>query len=294
MKPENISWDDLRFFLHVGRGGSLSSAAHTMVVSHSTAFRRLQRLEAEIGVRLFERSRAGYTLTEAGQELMEVAQDLERGIHTAARRIGGRDAWPGGVVRITTSDTLMHSMLPPILAAYQAANAVQVHVSTSTALSDILRGEADVALRAGGRPPEPLVGRRVCRIESTIYHARSLTGVNMDNLAQFPWVAGDESFAHLDSSKWLARQGLDRVTAIRTNSHINLLNLLKSGAGLGVLACHMGDAEPTLRRLMPPRKDWRSDLWLLTRTELRNVPRIKALFDAILQGQVPQGDGVGG
>lgn len=284
MKPENLSWEDLRFFLHVGRGGSLTAAAHSMVVSHATAFRRLRRLEQEIGVQLFDKTRSGYTLTEAGQDLMQVAQNMELELHMAARRLGGRDAWPGGIVRLTTTDTLMHHLLPPILCGWRRASGVQLHVSTTTSLLDIARGEADVAIRAGGKPPEPLVGRRLCRIESAIYHARHLPLQAGDDLASQPWVAGDEGLAHLDSSRWLAKQGLERATVLRTGSHVNVLHLLKQGAGLGVLPCYLGDLEPSLVRLRPPEKAWRSDLWLLTRTDLRHVPRIRQLFDAVYEG----------
>lgn len=284
MNPETLSWDDLRFFLHVGRAGSLSQAALTMAVSHATAYRRLQRLERELGVRLFDKTRAGYTLTQAGDELMAVANELERQVQTMARSLASRDAWPGGVVRVTTTDTLMHHLLPPILAAYQKSAQVQLHVTTSTALFDIVNGEADVAIRAGGKPPEPLVGRRLCRIESTVYYSRQLQNISLDHLGAYPWVAGDASLAHLDSSKWLRQQGLERATVIRTGSHVNVLHLLKSGAGLGVLPCYLGDLEPALSRLMAPRKDWRSDLWLLTRADLRHVPRIKKLFDAVYEG----------
>lgn len=284
MKPENLSWEDLRFFLHVGRGGSLTAAAHSMVVSHATAFRRLRRLEQEIGVRLFDKSRSGYALTEAGHDLMQVAQNMDLELQMAARRLGGRDAWPGGIVRLTTTDTLMHHLLPPILCAWRTASNVQLHVNTSTSLLDIARGEADVAIRAGGKPPEPLVGRRLCRIESTIYHARQVSVQAGDDLAAHPWVAGDEGLAHLDSSKWLTKQGLERATVLRTGSHVNVLHMLKQGAGLGVLPCYLGDLEPSLVRLRPPEKAWRSDLWLLTRADLRHVPRIKQLFDAVYEG----------
>lgn len=284
MNPEKISWDNLRFFLHVARGGSLSKAAQTMLVSHATAFRRLQRLEGELGVRLFDKTRAGYALTQAGDELLAVAGELERQVQGAARSLASRESWPGGVVRVTTTDTLMHHLLPPILAAYQKAAQVQLHVTTSTELFDIVNGEADVAIRAGGKPPEPLVGRRLCRIESTVYYSRQLRNISLDKLEAYPWIAGDDSLAHLDSSKWLRQQGLDRATVIRTGSHVNVLNLVKSAAGLAVLPCYLGDLEPSLCRLMAPRKDWRSDLWLLTRADLRQVPRIKKLFDAVYEG----------
>ncbi|MCV2367850.1 LysR family transcriptional regulator [Roseateles oligotrophus] len=279
------SWDDLRFFLHIGRAGSLTAAAGSLAVSHATVFRRLQRLEDEVGVRLFERSRAGYTLTAAGEELLRVAAEMELDLASATRRLGSRAAWPGGVVRLTTTDTLMHAALAPMLSAYQRAAGVQLLINTSTVQQDILKGEADVAIRAGGRPADPLVARRLCRIESTVYRSRKLGGVTPENLADFSWIAGDDTFAHLDSSKWLRQQGLDAQAVLLTNSHVNVLKLVMAGAGLAVLPCYLGDLEPSICRVIQaPPKMWRSDLWMLTRVELRQVPRIKQLFDAVYDG----------
>lgn len=285
------SWDDLRVFLHIARAGNLTAAAGTLRVSHATVFRRLGALEAELGVRLFERGRAAYALTEAGQELLKVAAEMEIGLALATRQLGRRAAWPGGLVRLTTTDTLMHAALAPMLSAYQRQAGVQLLINTSTAQQDILKGEADVAIRAGGRPADPLVARRLCRIESTVYRSRKIGGVRPDNLADFPWVAGDETFAHLDSTRWLHQQGLDANAVLRTNSHVNVLNLVKAGAGLAVLPCYLGDLEPSICRVIPaPPKAWRSELWLLTRADLRHVPRIKQLFDAVFEGTRPMVD----
>ena len=282
------SWDDLRLFLHIGRAGSLTAAAVSLQLSHATLFRRLQRFEAELAVRLFERARSGYKLTAAGEELMRVAATMELELTATTRRLGARAAWPGGIVRLTTTDTLMHAALAPLLSAYQRSAGVQLLINTSTVQQDILKGEADVAIRAGGRPADPLVARRLCRIESTVYRSRKISGATPENLADFPWIAGDDTFAHLDSSKWLRQQGLDAQAVLLTNSHVNVLNLVKAGAGLAVLPCYLGDLEPSICRVIQtPPKQWRSDLWLLTRLELRQVPRIKQLFDAVYEGTRP-------
>ncbi len=288
MKPQASSWDDLRSFLHIARGGSLTAAAQALSLSHATLFRHLQRLESGLGVRLFERSRAGYALTAAGDELLQVASAMELELGVVTRRLGSRAAWPGGVLRLTTTDTLMHAVLPPLLTAYQQKAQVQLQINTSTTLHDLGKGEADVAIRAGGRPPETLVARRLCRIESTVYRSRKIGGVTPSNWADYPWIAGDESFAHLDSTQWLLKQGLDASTVLRSNSHVHILGLVKAGAGLAVLPCYLGDTEPALCRVLAtPPKAWRSDLWLLTRPELRQVPRIKQLFDAVYAGTRP-------
>jgi DNA-binding transcriptional LysR family regulator len=285
MNTSPSSWDDLRLFLHIGRAGSLTAAAASLRLSHATVFRRLQGLEAELGVRLFDRSRAGYSLTAAGTELMRVAAAMELDLASTTRRLGARAAWPGGIVRLTTTDTLMHAALAPLLSDYQRAAGVQLQINTSTVQQDIVKGEADVAIRAGGRPADPLVARRLCRIESTVYRSRKLGGVTPDNLADFPWIAGDDTFAHLDSSKWLRQQGLDAQAHLLTNSHVNILKLVAAGAGLAVLPCYLGDLEPSICRVIQaPPKVWRSDLWMLTRVELRQVPRIKQLFDAVYEG----------
>lgn len=276
------SWDDVRFFLHIARTKSLAIAAEKLEVSHTTVFRRLGALEDELDVRLFERRRSGYKLTDAGQELFQIAAEMESELACAKRLLGQRAAWPGGVVRLTTTDTLMHSALSSVLSKYQRDTGVQLLLNTSTVQQDILNGEADVAIRAGGRPAGPLVARRLCRIESTVYRSRRIGGATPDNLADFPWVAGDENFAHLDSSKWMTTQGLDSCVVLRTNSHINILNLVKAGAGLAVLPCYLGDIEPEICRVIQtPPKAWRSDLWLLTRVDLLKIPRIKQLFNAV-------------
>lgn len=291
MNPSPHSWDDLRVFLQIARAGSLTAAAAQLHVSHATVFRRLGSLEDALGVRLFTRSRAGYALTQAGQELMKVAAEMATSVASVSRQLGQRAAWPGGVVRLTTTDTLMHAALAPVLSAYQRNAGVQLLINTSTVQQDILKGEADVAIRAGGRPADPLVARRLCRIESTVYRSRRIRGATPDTRGDFPWVAGDDTFAHLDSAKWLRQQGLDAKAVLLTNSHVNVLNLVKAGAGLAVLPCYLGDLEPSLCRVLPdPPKAWRSDLWLLTRPELRHVPRIKRLFEAVVEGMRAQVD----
>jgi DNA-binding transcriptional LysR family regulator len=111
-----------------------------------------------------------------------------------------------------------------------------------------------------------------------------MRGVKLEKLDDYPWICADESLNHFESSKWLRQKGLQNSAIMVTNSRLNMLNLMKSGAGIGALACYLGDSEPSLARLMPPPIEWRSDLWILTRADLRHVPRIKMLFDSVYEG----------
>ncbi|WP_349742318.1 LysR family transcriptional regulator [Roseateles cavernae] len=296
----NLDWDDLRVVLQIARHGRLAAAAEAGRVSHATLFRRLRALEARLGVQLFERLRAGYAPTRAGAELVEFAQRMGSELQTVTEGLRGRQAWPGGLVRLSAADTWMQELLPPLLASYQARTQVQLSLGSGNAMDDVQQGAIDVALRSGGKPPESLVGRRLARVEATVYCSRKLGGVHADRLDSLPWVGVDEQLAHLSSARWLERQGLARQVAMRTNSLVNVRQLLRAGVGLGALPCYLGDADPNLRRVFEPPRDWRSELWLLTRVELRPVPRIKALFDhlyegtrawlPLLEGQRPQPD----
>lgn len=283
----DLDWDDLRVVLQIARHGRLAAAAEAGQVSHATLFRRLRVLEARLGVRLFERLRSGYEPTRAGGELIEFARRMDGELQAVTAGLRGREAWPGGLVRLSAADTWMQELLPPLLASYQTRHQVQLGFSSGNAMDDVLQGAVDVALRSGGKPPEPLVGRRLSRVEATVYCSRRLGGVSADRLADHPWVGVDDQLAHLSSARWLERQGLASRVALRTNSLANVRQFVRAGVGLGALPCYLGDADPSLRRVFDPPRDWRSELWLLTRVELRQVPRIKALFDHLFEGTRP-------
>ncbi|QPF72851.1 LysR family transcriptional regulator [Roseateles sp. DAIF2] len=282
--PSGLDWDDLRILLQIARHGRLAAAAEAGPLSHATLFRRLRALEARLGMRLFERLRAGYEPTRAGAELIEFARRMDGELQAVTAGLRGRESWPGGLVRLSAADTWMQGLLPPLLASYQTRHQVQLGFRSGNAMDDVLQGAVDVALRSGGKPPEPLVGRRLARVEATVYCSRKLGGVRADRLADQPWVGVDEQLSHLASARWLEREGLASRVAMRSNSLVHVLQLVRAGVGLGALPCYLGDADPGLRRVFDPPRDWRSELWLLTRVELRPVPRIKALFDHLYEG----------
>ncbi len=280
----DLNWDDLRLLQLIAQHGGLAKAAGAGGLSHATLFRRLRALEQKLDLRLFERLRGGYVATRAGAELVELSRRMGRELHVVTESLRGRQAWPGGLLRFSAADTWMQALLPPLLASYQARHQVQLQVRSGNALLDVQQGETDVALRSGGPPPESLVGRRLARVEATVYASRKLGGVSAETLDLQPWVGVDEDLAHLASARWLEGQGLGRQVAVRTNSLAQVRQLVRAGMGLGALPCYLGDADPELKRVFDPPRDWRSELWLLTRVELRQVPRVKKLFEHLYEG----------
>jgi DNA-binding transcriptional LysR family regulator len=165
-----LEWDDLRFVLAVANAGSLAGAARNLNVNHTTVLRRVSAFEKRVGLRLFERLPSGYVLTPGGEELIAAARHLEDTIIKVERKLAGQDARLSGSLRVTTTDTLMASILPRMLAEFRAAHSgVQIEIAVSNLMFNLSKRDADVAIRPAKDPPETLVGRRMAKVAFAIY-----------------------------------------------------------------------------------------------------------------------------
>ncbi|MER2268818.1 LysR family transcriptional regulator, partial [Methylobacterium oxalidis] len=161
-ETHRVDWDDLRYVLAVARAGSLAGAARALGVNHTTVLRRLGAYEARIGARLFERLPSGYVPTAAGEAMVKELVEIDAAIHDTERRAAGQDQRITGTVRLSTTDTLMASVLPPALAQVRAEHpSIMLEVSTANRFAVLTRREADIAVRPTASPPETLVGRRI-------------------------------------------------------------------------------------------------------------------------------------
>ena len=164
------AWDDIRLVKAIADAKGLAGAAARLGVNHSTVFRRLGQLETLLGVTLFERHRAGYALTGAGEEMAALAGRIEDDVTALGRRLAGRQPLPAGELRVTTSDTLLTYLLTPLFADFQRqCPDVRLDVVVGNQALNLSKRDADVAIRASDHPPETLVGRRVARIAWALY-----------------------------------------------------------------------------------------------------------------------------
>lgn len=296
MDAKARNWDDLRVFLAVARAGSLSGAARTLGVNHSTVFRRIGAFETGLGVRLFERLPSGYLLTPAGEELHEGALRVEEEIASLSRKVTGQDLRLSGTVRVTTVDMLAFGLLPRHLAGFRDAYpGIDLELVVGNATLSLGRREADVALRVGNAPPETLVGRRVGRLAFAVYGSADYRARRLEpDLALHDWIGFDAEhealvrrFAHF----------LPGVRpALRTNSVAAALAAAGAGLGLAALPCGLADLEPDLVRVAPLPDDFTLDLWLLTHEDLRQTARIRAFLDFLAEAlarEAPLLEGLG-
>jgi DNA-binding transcriptional LysR family regulator len=284
-----IDWTDLRYFAAVSRSGSLAGAARALGVNHSTVFRRINSLEGTLAVKLFERTRTGYVLTPEGEEMMATALGVEDAIATLDRRLTGKDYRLSGSVRVTTPDTIGAGFLEPHLRAFrQAYPGIQIELAISNAFFSLSKREADIAIRPTRRPPEELVGRRLSNIAWAVfagsrYLEETRKPRRYEDLRKHDHVAGDDSLAHLEGSRWLREQVPESRIVFRSNSVAALCAAARAGIGLALLPCFVADPHPDLVRVLGPVDALESELWLLTHGDLRHTARIRAFMDFIAE-----------
>lgn len=277
-----LDWNDLRYMQAIARAGNIADAAQALGVHQSTVFRRLNAVEKDLGVRLFERFSTGYVPTSAGEEFCQTAERIEADILHLDRKINGQDMRPSGTVRVTTSDILLKLLMPGFAALRQAYPHLVLEVMVSSERLNLAKRDADIAIRMTNHPPELLVGRRLGRVAMAVYASKEYlrTHPNLQNLSSHAWIGLDESLVSPDAN-WLKQAFPDLTFRYRINTCTGILAAVKEHLGLAVLPCYAAAADPDLVQVQPPIAELEKDLWILTHEDLRYVARVRAFMDFI-------------
>lgn len=295
-------WNDLRLVLAVFRAGSLTGAAQSLAINHSTAFRRLNQLEAQLGVRLFERLPGGlYQATAAGEQMAQTAERMEAETAALDRDIAGRDHRLTGQLRVTSSEALAHHLLARELACFHRLHpGIIVELAVDNRILSLSRREADVALRPA-RPKEgDLYGRKLTDIGWTLYGTPDLLAGRKalrrrEDIAGFPVIGWGSDVSGIRAADWLADTLAPSKWVYRTNSLVNQLAAAREGIGLAVLPCYLGDPEPGLvRAIAAPIAELSRELWIVTHSDLKGTARIRAFFDIVGEGLAAQRELISG
>jgi DNA-binding transcriptional LysR family regulator len=283
-------WDDLRYALAIARNGSLAAAARALSVDNSTVFRHLNALEERLGAKVFERLPSGYRPTEAGERLLDAAERIEAEAIAIERELSGRDTRLSGTLRVTSSETLAFRILTAEIARFRAAHpGIEVELTIDNRALDLSRREADVALRAV-RPREPdLFGRKLTDISWAVYglvergpKRSKMRGKNP--LAGRAFVSWAETAQGIKAARWLADNIPRDAVVYRSSSILNQLVAAKSGMGLAVLPCYLGDPEDDLMRVTEPIPELTTELWLITHHALKDSARVRTFMDMVGEG----------
>ncbi|MEA1649953.1 LysR family transcriptional regulator [Nitrospirillum sp. BR 11164] len=285
-----MDWNGFRLILAISRTGSLKGAAKALGHDHSTIFRWLNALEAAFQVQLFERSAGTYRPTDAGERMLLAAERMEEEALALDRDITGRDARLSGNLRITCSESLAYRLLNDLLVEFRARHdGISIELLVDNRQLDLLRREADIAIRAT-RPAEgDLFGRRLADTAWALYASPAYLAGKPAPVA--PGFAG-HSFIGWDTgaaaaaATWLTDMVPGTAIVYRSSSLINQMMAVKAGIGMALLPCYLGDPEADLARVAGPEGALTRELWLITHRDLRNTARVRAFFDVVGQGLV--------
>lgn len=281
----NWDWDDLRLILAVAEHKSFAAAARLLNVNHTTVLRRVNTFEHDHGLRIFNRLSAGYTLTEAGEELLRTAEIMREAVGNLAIRLEGKDLKLEGTLRITTCDTIMGSILPEILERFSKLHKkIVVELSTGNFVTDLAQRHADVAIRTGDNPSESLIGRHLADVRFALYAsdeiAKKIAGT--DPLDFNSWISPDSTFSQMAITKWIQSTIPANSIVFKANSLISLRQAAIAGMGIVPLPCYLGDNTIGLTRLASRTLDqFKTGLWILTHKDLRHTARVREFISFV-------------
>lgn len=284
-----FDWNKARAFLVTAEEGSLSAAARALGMAQPTLGRQVDGLEQELGIVLFERVGRGLTLTPSGMELLEHV----RAMGDAAGRVSlaalGQSQALEGSISISASETYATVLLPPIVAKLRRLEpGIQVEVVVANHASDLLRREADIAIR-NFRPTEPdLIARKIGMADAVLYAAPSYLK-ELGHPAT-PYDLRHANFVNMDRGggmiKGLNSLGLGLTEAnfpLFTESYLVMWELVKQGAAIGILDAAIGDADPAVVRVLPDLEPLSFPIWLVAHREVTTSRRIRRVYDFLVQ-----------
>lgn len=263
------NWDDLRYVLAVAENGSVSAAARVLGVNHATVLRRVAAFESRHGGVIFDKTARGYSIAPDRLRVIDAAREVEAAVMAVQRMIEGVQAPLQGVVRVTSTDTFCHSLLPGILPELrQDAAGLQVDLLCSNSHLDLSRLHADVTVRPANTLPDELSGSVAARLGFAVY--------GTDNGAT-GWLRMSGALARSAPAQWLAGQKVDIAGA--ADSFLTLREMAAAGMGCSVLPCILGDRDPRLVRRHGAMPEITVDIWVASHADLADVPRIAAVRD---------------
>jgi len=278
----SFDWELLPYFLAVARTGSLRAAASTINASYGTVNRNIQALEASYGVRLFHRSKRGFTLTEFGEVLLPVVEDAERTVLAARKKVEGLDKSEAGTIRFSLSPTLAYDFVAPIIGSFhQKYPKIDIELRLTTEVESITNDETDVSLRAADEVVDDVVARKLFRLTLGVYASKSYiqnaipkAGLQGDGLS---WIGFAEDHWRPPSMFRMAQ------TRHRVSDGYMRACLLNQHCGMSHMPILFERAFPNLRRVPDTELSKGPWLWILLHSDHQRTARVRRFVDFLAE-----------
>jgi DNA-binding transcriptional LysR family regulator len=283
-------WTHYRAFLAVLREGSLSGAARALGLAQPTLGRQIAELERALGAALFIRSSRGLLPTDAARDIAPHANAMAAAAGAMMRAASGGADDATGVVRITASEIVGAEVLPPLLAQFRRANpGVKIELALSNRVEDLLRGEADIAVRMARPSQEALVARRVGSASLGLY-AHRLYLATAPPLTTLAALTRDHTLIGFDRETPFLRELMARLPvgrdqfALRSDSDLAQLAAIRAGFGVGLIQHGIARRDPDLVAILPGQIEFSLEIWLALHEDLRASRRLRLMMDHLATG----------
>lgn len=294
---DKTDWNQLRAFLETAETGSLSAAARKLGLTQPTLSRQVAAVEQRLGVTLFERVGKRLALTPTGLDLLEHARAMGAAADALGLSATGRSQAVEGVVSVSASDAVAAHLLPPLVRQLREQEpGIAIEVISSNALSDLLRREADIAVRHV-KPEQPdLIARLIREASANFYASEDWVKVHghprsAEDAATLSFVGADRSGQYL---AYLRQHGLAVTEAsfsCYAEHSVAHWALVRQGLGIGAMMDEIAHETRGIRRVLDDVPPVRFPIWLVTHRELRTSRRIRVVFEALARGLAPTTDG---
>ncbi|RBW53696.1 MULTISPECIES: LysR family transcriptional regulator [unclassified Ruegeria] len=278
------NWDEVKTAYQVARMGTVSGAAEILGVHHATVIRHIDAIEARLGVKLFQRHARGYTPTDAGEDLLRVAQATEDQFNQLVGRMKGRGDDVSGELVVTSLASLA-PLVVPALSEFQSMHpGLIVRYLTGDRLFRLEYGEAHVAIRAGAAPDQPdnvvqpFIPQEIGLFASKSYIARRGRPASLDEFADHLFVGTDDENSRAPFSRWLRENVPAEAIAFRCTNNFCMREAVLAGAGIGFMARWEATRDPELVEVMEPLPEWSGKLWLVTHVDLHRTTKVQAFL----------------
>ncbi|WP_066801464.1 LysR family transcriptional regulator [Sphingomonas soli] len=273
-----MNWSDLPYFLSVARTGQLNRAAAALGTDATTVGRRIRRLERDLGERLFEQGAGGQELTQAGIDLMQRAEAMS----AIAQGIGQSGAALRGPVRLSVAEGFGTWFISRHLAEFSALHPqLEVDLVANSGFLNPTRRETDLAVVLAQPRRGPLMTRRLTNYRLRLYASRaylerSAAIADPADLPQHTLIGYVPDIIYAPELRYIEELPGDARPKLRSSSINAQHALVASGAGIGVLPCFIGDADPSLARILPGFEIERS-FWLVAHRETHGFAHVRAM-----------------
>jgi DNA-binding transcriptional LysR family regulator len=279
-------WDDVQYFLELVRKNTLAKAARRLEVSHTTVLRRIANLERRLDHKLFERTQKGFVLTEAGWRLLAHAEEMSKAADGIAS-VGQAGNNLSGTVRIAVVEGFAAKVLAPALFSFRESYPnIAIEIVTAMQIANLTKREADISI-SFARPTGPrLVARRLARCDVHLYASdryieRHGEPARIEDIDEHVFVDYVDDLIEISSVKWLRDTTGQRNVVFRSTSPLSQLSAVPAGVGIGMFPDYMVRGEPSIRIVLPTLVKAEREFWLAIHEDLRNVPRMAAVFNFI-------------